>query len=182
MNLEPVNAYNLCNELTELYNKLARFFYRWAYRAVKLRFYFTRPTISGVYVAVWHEGRLLVIRNSYKASYTIPCGRIKRGENTAHAAVRELNEEVGIQLDPEQLSFVGTYTGQFRYASDIGSFFEVVMSRMPPVTPDNREVIWAQFMTLDQIRKLPLNPTVKAWLRDKQHQASQNQNRDIDGR
>ena len=160
-------AVNLCIELTELYNKLARFFYRWAYRAVKLWFYFTRPTISGVYVAVWHEGRLLVIRNSYKASYTIPCGRIKRGENTAHAAVRELNEEVGIQLDPEQLTFVGTYTGQFRYASDIGSFFEVVMSRMPQVTPDNREVVWAQFMTLDQIRKLPLNPTVKAWLKDR---------------
>ena len=168
--------------MTELYNKLAQIFYRLTYQVLRLWFFVARPTIEGVYVAVWFENKLLVIRNSYKASYTIPCGRIKRGENTAHAAVRELNEEVGIQLDPEQLTFVGTYTGQFRYASDIGSFFEVVMSRMPPVAPDNREVVWAQFMTLDQIRKLPLNPTVKAWLKDKQHQASQNKNRDIDGR
>ena len=150
--------------MTDLYNKLARIFYRLAYKVIQLWFFVARPTISGVYVAVWYEGRLLVIKNSYKKSFTIPCGRIKRGEAIAQAAVRELNEEVGIKLDPGQLTFVGRYNGQFKWARDEGSFFEIEMNQMPQIEPDNREVVWARFMSLEQIRKLPLNATVKNWL------------------
>ncbi len=132
-----------------------------------LIWFFTRPTVFGVYVAVWHSDKLLVIKNSYKKRFTIPCGRIKHGENKAEAAVRELNEEVGIKLEKEQLTFVGEHTGKFKYATDIGTFFEITVAALPQVQPDNREVVWAQFMPLDQLANLNLNPTVKAWLKHK---------------
>ena len=48
--------------------------------------------------------------------------------------------------------------------TDIGNFFEIEMAKLPTVQADNREVIWAQFKPRDQISKLNLNPTVKAWL------------------
>ncbi len=38
------------------------------------------------------------------------------------------------------------------------------MAELPKVQADNREVVWAQFMPLDQVAKLNLNPTVRAWL------------------
>ncbi len=111
------------------------------------------------------QEKLLVIKNSYKKRFTIPCGRIKRGENKADAAVRELYEEVGIKLEKDQLTFVGEYAGKFKYATDIGTLFEITMAKLPQVQVDNREVVWAHFMPLDQVLKLNLNPTVKTWLK-----------------
>jgi ADP-ribose pyrophosphatase YjhB (NUDIX family) len=151
--------------MKEFYNKIAQAFYKLAYQAILLLWFFTRPTVYGVYVAVWHRDKLLVIKNSYKKRFTIPCGRVKRGENKAAAAVRELDEEVSIKLDKDQLTFVGEYAGKFKYATDIGTFFEITMAELPQIQVDNREVVWAQFMPLDQVSNLNLSPTVKTWLK-----------------
>ena len=150
--------------MKSILNIIAQYFYIIAYRAVLIWWFFSRPTVYGVYVAVWHGEKLLVIKNSYKKRLTIPCGRIKRGENKAATAVRELEEEVGIKLETDQLTFAGEYTGRFKYATDIGAFFEIAMAELPRVQVDNREVVWARFMPLDQVFNLNLNPTVKSWL------------------
>jgi 8-oxo-dGTP pyrophosphatase MutT (NUDIX family) len=157
-----------------IYNKIAQVFYRLAYRALLSLWFFTRPTVSGVYIAIWHNETLLMIKNSYKKRITIPCGRIKRGEDLAAAAVRELDEEVGIQLEKNQLTFVGEYTAEFKYATDIGTFFEIDMAEPPKVQVDNREVVWAQFMPLDQVSDLNLNPTVEVWLKHRLAPLSKN--------
>ena len=147
-----------------LSNWIAQVFYRLAYKILLSLWFFTRPTVYGVYIAVWYREKLLIVKNSYKKSFTIPCGRIKRGEDLAEAAVRELYEEVSIKIRKSQLTFVGEYTAEHKYATDIGNFFEIEMAKSPTVQADNREVVWAQFKPLDQISKLNLNPTVKAWL------------------
>ena len=41
------------------------------------------------------------------------------------------------------------------------------MAELPQVQVDNREVVWAQFMPLDQVLNLNLNPTVKTWLKQR---------------
>ena len=79
--------------------------------------------------------------------------------------MRELYEEVGIKLEKDQLTFVGEYAGKFKYATDIGTFFEIAVAELPQVQADNREVVWAQFMSLDQVSNLNLSPTVKTWLK-----------------
>jgi 8-oxo-dGTP pyrophosphatase MutT (NUDIX family) len=150
--------------MVSIYNKLAQLFYNLAYRIILSIWFFTRPTVRGVYVAVWYQKKLLVIKNSYKNRFTIPCGRIKRSEDTAEAAMRELKEEVGIEIKKSQLTFVGEYVAEHNFATDVGSFFEFEMTESPNVQVDNREVTWAQFMPLDQISSLNLNPTVRAWL------------------
>jgi 8-oxo-dGTP pyrophosphatase MutT (NUDIX family) len=150
--------------MKHLHDMVARVFFRLAYRALLSLWFFTKPTVYGVYIAIWYNAELLIIKNSYRKRLTIPCGRIKPGEDLAEAAVRELYEEVGIKLEKSQLSFIGEYAGNFKNATDIGSFFEIDMAEMPRVHVDNREVIWAQFMSLERISKLHLNPTVGAWL------------------
>jgi ADP-ribose pyrophosphatase YjhB (NUDIX family) len=150
-----------------MYNKLAQIFYKLVYRAILIFWFFTRPTIQGVYVAIWYKGKLLIIKNSYRKRFTIPCGRIKPGENLADAAVRESAEEVGLNLEKQKLTFVGRYTGQYKYVSDIGHFFEIEMTELPVIKVDNREVVWADFMPIEEVYRLNLSPTVKTWLKNR---------------
>ena len=150
--------------MTELYDRIARAFLKLAYKSIMFLWFFTKPTIYGVFIAIWYQEKLLIIKNSYRKNYTIPCGGVKHHEDLAGAAVRELYEEVGIKVDEHQLKFVGTHTATYKNIRDIGSFFEIEMTELPEVKVDNREVIWARFMPLDQVTALNLNPTVKAWL------------------
>lgn len=150
--------------MTSFYNRIAQAGYRLAYRVILSIWFFTRPTVYGVYIAVWYQKKLLIIKNSYKKRFTIPCGRIKRSEDSGDAAVRELYEEVGIAVEKSRLKPIGQYSAGHKYAWDVGSFYEIEMLELPLIRVDNREVVHAQFMPLDRVCKLKLNPTVKVWL------------------
>ena len=150
--------------MLNFYDQLAQLAYKLAYRVIVCIWFFTRPTVSGVYVAVWHHDRILIIKNSYKKKFTLPCGRLKKREEKRAAAVRELHEEVNIQVDGSQLSYAGSYIGRYKYVTDIGDFFEIRMSERPTVRVDNREVIWARFMSIKESLQLPLNPAVRSYL------------------
>ena len=148
----------------KFFNQLSKIGYKLAYRVILCIWFFTRPTVSGVYVAVWHNSQILIIKNSYRKQYTLPCGRLNKGEEKVAAAIRELQEEVNIQVDGSQLLFAGEYVGKYKYVTDIGNFYEVKMSDLPPVQVDDREVVWAKFMSIDDALKLYLNPAVRSYL------------------
>ena len=56
------------------------------------------------------DGRILVVRKRGTSKYMLPGGKIEAGESPAEAAVRELHEEVGADLEPESLAFLGEWT------------------------------------------------------------------------
>ena len=150
--------------LKSFLNTTARVFYKLAYKFILFVWFFYRPTVRGVYIAVWYDKKILIIKNSYKKQFTIPCGRIKRGENLTEAAVRELSEEVGIKVYESDLKFVGQYKFNYKYVSEIGNFFELEISNLPNISVDNREVVWAQFTASDQALLLELNPLVRSYI------------------
>ena len=150
--------------MTRLYNNIAQLFLKLTYKGLLFLWSFTRPTVQGVFIAIWYKEKLLVIKNSYRKSFTIPCGRIKRDEDPADAAIRELYEEVGIKVDKRQIKFSGIFTANYSNIKDIGNFYEIELTELPKIQIDNREVVWSQFMFLDQVAALNLNPTVRAWL------------------
>ena len=133
--------------MARFYDTISQVFFKLAYKAILCLWFFTRPTVYGVYIAVWYKNNILVIKNSYRKRFTIPCGRIKRSEELLEAAVRELHEEVNIKVTKAQLDFVGKYSANYSNVCDVGSFFEIKMSELPKIRVDNREVVWAQFMT-----------------------------------
>lgn len=76
-----------------------------------------KPIRIGVKCLVRNEGKFLLIQNSYGDEYwTIPGGGVKRGESTEDAAIRELNEEVGIKAN--NLMLIGTYKSEHEGKKD----------------------------------------------------------------
>lgn len=120
---------------------------RVAYRLQLAWWYVRRPSIQGAYIAVWHDGRVLVIRNSYRKRDSLPAGGLRRGETPLGAAVRELVEEVGIVATPAEFTYHGEILTTSQYAKDHAHFFELRCATEPEVRIDRREVVWAGFLS-----------------------------------
>ena len=55
-------------------------------------------------------GRVLVVRKQGTSRFMLPGGKIEEDETPAQAAIRELHEEVGADLDPQWLTLLGEWT------------------------------------------------------------------------
>ena len=134
------------------------------YRALILKWRLRRPTLRGACVALWHEERLLVIRNSYRRGETLPGGNLRRRESPRTAAQRELAEEVGIDVDAEELTFCCSVQTRGRYADGLTHVFEIEFEDEPNPTIDQREVVWAGFCPAEQLATRPLIAPVRLYL------------------
>src|SRR5437879_3872225 len=122
-----------------------------------------RPTTRGVKTVIEHDGRWLMIRNSYgKGHWTFPGGKVEKNEAPDHAAMREVREEVAVALD--SVTPVGMYTSDSQYKHDtVYCYLAHVDS--PEHKIDEREVIESAWIrpeelpsfrskSVDQIREM----------------------------
>ena len=56
------------------------------------------------------DGRTLLVRKRGTTAFMQPGGKIEAHELPVHALARELEEELGLQIDPAQASFVGQFS------------------------------------------------------------------------
>ena len=142
-----------------------------AYRLLLGFQFLTRPASHGVYVAVWYQGRVLLIRNSYRGPITFPSGGVNRGEDSAHAAVRELAEEAGLRMPPGALRPYLDCCIRHEFTRDTIRLFELdwetVSNERPKVRVDHREVVWAGFRTREAALSMELFPVVERYLQEK---------------
>jgi 8-oxo-dGTP pyrophosphatase MutT (NUDIX family) len=88
--------YSALVELTVAVRRLA---YRTAYRVLQVWWFLTRPRKSGVKCVLTDGDQVLLVRHTYgRRRWDIPGGAVKRGEPPAHAARREMREELGIDV------------------------------------------------------------------------------------
>jgi 8-oxo-dGTP diphosphatase len=144
---------------------LYRASYRMAYPLWRLYLRLFRVRTQGAQVVVWNYGRVLLIRNSYRKQYTFPGGYIRRGEDTANAASRELYEEtkIAVPADKLRLAFNCSYNHHKQEGHD--DIYEIQLASEPRVCIDNREVIEARFVTPDNALLLPLEGHVRQYLK-----------------
>jgi len=145
---------------------------RVAFRVLRLWWFIRRPHVRGAFVAVWHDGALLLIRNSYRGGETIPCGRIERGETPRAGARRELREEVGMDVPESQLTPALEFELEFEHKHDHAHIFEWQPPERPDVRVDRREVVWGEFVPEAELAARPLAPHVVRYLAWRQRRGS----------
>jgi 8-oxo-dGTP diphosphatase len=142
-----------------------RLAYRLAFRVLRVWWFLRRPTHRGVVVAVWHAGRVLVVRPSYRRTLDLPGGGIARGEAAVAAACRELGEEVGIAVAPSALRLALEMTAWWDFRRDHVSIFELRLDGPPPaIRVDRREITGAEFMASASVLAGQISPFVRAYL------------------
>ena len=144
-----------------------RLVYRYGFRAARVIWRFTQPHHAGALVMLWHGDEVLLVRTSYQDVWTAPGGGIEAHEAPVEAAVREVAEEVGLRLEPEDLrpALVTEHVWYNRH--DRVRLFEVQLTGRPALTLDNRELVDARFVTLAEAQTFDLAPHLQEYFRMK---------------
>lgn len=108
-----------------------------------------KPELSGVCAVLRDaEGRVLLVRHHYgPASWSLPGGGLKRGEDPATAIRREIREELGVELvDLELLSTLEEELSGTRHTAYVfGGRGDGA------VRPDGREIAKARYFVADEL-------------------------------
>jgi 8-oxo-dGTP diphosphatase len=141
--------------------------YRCAYQALRLYWRVMRPHTHGALVTIWHEGRVLLVQNSYLACRSLPGGSVRGRETGRQAAVRELREEIGLVVREEDLVPVLDVVHEWEGKFDHVEIFALDVTSPPAIHLDNREVVHAAFYTPTQALQLPLFPPLRRAIADR---------------
>ncbi|MDO4761163.1 MAG: NUDIX domain-containing protein [Corynebacterium sp.] len=98
-------------------------------------------------------GRILTVRKQGTQRFMLPGGKLEPGESPKQAALRETQEEIGVDLDPEQLEFMGEFLADAANESGWGVKAYVFWHRGIPEFRLNNEI--AQSRILDPNDPLP---------------------------
>jgi 8-oxo-dGTP pyrophosphatase MutT (NUDIX family) len=74
--------------------------YRVAHRLLRVWWFVRRPPLHGVKCILTDSDRVLLVRHTYgDRSWDLPGGTVRRSEDAAEAATREMEEELGVHVE-----------------------------------------------------------------------------------
>ncbi|MEE4103973.1 NUDIX domain-containing protein [Pseudomonas viridiflava] len=105
------------------------------------------------------DGKTLLVRKRGTQAFMQPGGKIEPGEAAAMALARELKEELGLIIDPQQAAFLGKFTAPA--ANEPGfevqcHLFEVMTDAQAIPAAEIEEVIWVGTQTDVELHLAPL--------------------------
>ncbi|MBR1173119.1 NUDIX domain-containing protein [Bradyrhizobium sp. KB893862 SZCCT0404] len=105
------------------------------------------------------DGRVLLVRKKATESFMQPGGKIETGEHPQAALRRELSEELGIDVDPSEMTYVGRYTAPA--ANEPGrlvdaDIFRVVIAHSVTPAAEIEEILWLDPSSPGAVKLAPL--------------------------
>lgn len=116
-----------------------------------------KTEVSGCYLEIGET--ILLLERALKAleggTWGVPAGKIEPGESPKEAAIRELFEETGIQVQPDRVHPVGTLYIRKQCWDYTYHMFAVCLEDRPIITlnAEHTNALWAN---MAQIQHLPL--------------------------
>ena len=148
-----------------LVDSLHRYAYQAGHAVARQWWRLCRPRSRGVAVAVWWQGRLLVVRPSYRPGYDLPGGGLRKGEEPRYGAVRELAEELAVAVPPPELAELGLFTFTLEHRRIRETLFVWRPMVEPSLRIDRREIVWAGFVRPAVLDTAAMTPSVRHALR-----------------
>ena len=142
--------------------------FRLGFPAARIWWRVQRRRHVGALVAIHVGQSLLLLRSSYRSAWNFPGGSVRQGETPEVSVRRELAEEIGLVADAP-LQLVGEACGVWDGRIDRVFLFMLRLDRAPTLQLDNREIIGAQFVPIDDVHKAPLTGPVQAYVRGQFH-------------
>jgi ADP-ribose pyrophosphatase YjhB (NUDIX family) len=105
-------------------------------------------------MVVRHNDTVLMVKDDYKPAMTFPGGVIDPNESPASAAIRETFEEVGLQLDPDDVTFfsVGYIPEKSGFLDRYHFFFATTISNVTKrATAHEKSIEYVEWVPVDQI-------------------------------
>ncbi|WP_170302326.1 NUDIX domain-containing protein [Desulfosarcina widdelii] len=140
--------------------------YKVSFQSLRIVFTITKVRLKGALVAIWHEGRILLVKKSYRERWSVPGGMVKKGETWKQAAVRETVEEVGLQIHEKDLMFIAEVTGDLG-PCDRPHLFQVEVYDPVDIEIDGREIRIAEFVEPEEAVKRALDENLRYYLHNK---------------
>ncbi|MDF1720132.1 MAG: NUDIX hydrolase [Minwuia sp.] len=120
-----------------------------------------RPHMRGALALVQVGEHILLVRNSYNSWFTLPGGRVDRGEGFMAGAARELREETGVQLPEEALQRVFASTHSWQHRTEQIEIHAAHLDQRPALTLDPVEIAEARWVTASEALQLRLYPPLR---------------------
>ncbi|MHC8303453.1 NUDIX hydrolase [Pseudomonas sp. PB3P13] len=105
------------------------------------------------------DGKTLLVRKRNTVFFMQPGGKIEPGERAVQALVRELDEELGIELDTTRAQFLGAFSAPA--ANEPGfevhcELFQIAVSGPVNIAAEIEEAIWVDRHSYAQLQLAPL--------------------------
>lgn len=122
------------------------------------------PEVEAAGCCCSFEDKILLLKRHpnkpYGNTWGVPGGKMEKGEDMRSCAIREIQEEAGLDINDETLSFIGTLfcripgvDGPFEYVFHL---FHKSFINLPELNIGLEEHLEAKWATMDEAFSLPL--------------------------